>query len=82
MKFNNLAKNGIPYVIRGKNKRISTYENGDFWSRFSMRYFEKVCVGANFDVSYRSQGSKFFNSVKFLCKRIDRIFRITKNLII
>ena len=82
MKFNNLAKNGIPQLIRRKNKWILTYENGDFWSRFSMRFFEKVCVGANFDVLYLSQGSRFFNSVKCLCKCITRISRITKNLII
>ena len=78
MKSNNLAKNGIPQLIRRKNKWILTYENGDFWSRFSMRFFEKVCVGANFDVSYLSQGSRFFKSEKCLCKGITRIFRITK----
>ena len=82
MKLNNLAKNGIPQLIRRKNKWILTYENGDFWSRFSMRFFEKVCIGANFDLSYLSQGSRFFNSVKCLCKRMTRIFRITENLII
>ena len=82
MKFNNSAKNGIPQLIGKKNKWILTYENGDFWSRFSMRFFEKVCVGANFDVSYLSQGSRFFNSVKCLCKCITRIFRTTKNRII
>ena len=43
MKCNNLAKNGIPQLIRRKNKWILTYENGDFWSRFSMRFFENVC---------------------------------------
>ena len=68
MKCNNLAKNGIPQLIRRKNKWILTYENGDFWSRFSMRFFEN-CAGANFDISYLSQGSRFFNSVKCLCKR-------------
>ena len=82
MKSNNLAKNGIPQLIRRKNKWILTYENGDFKSRFSMRFFEKVCVGANFDVSYLSQGSRFFNSIKCLCKRINRIFRIAKSQII
>ena len=82
MKLNNLAKNGIPQLIRRKNKWILTYENGDFWSRFSMRFFEKVRVGANFDVSYLSQGLRFFNSVKCLCKCITRIFRIIKNQII
>ena len=81
MKLNNLAKNGIPQLIRRKNKWILTYENGDFWSRFSMRFFEKVRVDANFDVSYLSQGLRFFNSVKCLCKRMTRISRITKNLI-
>ena len=82
MKFDNLAKNGIPQLIRRKNRSILTYENGDFWSPFSMRFFEKVCVGANFDVSYLSQGSIFFNSIRCLCKRINRILRITKNLMI
>ena len=82
MKSNNLAKNGIPQLIRRKNKWILTYENGDFWSRFPMRFFEKVRVGVNFDVSYVSQGSRFFNSVKRLWKRITRIFRITKNITI
>ena len=66
MKFNNLAKNGIPQLIRRKNKWILTYENVDFWSRFSIRFFEKVCVGANFDASHLSQGSRLFNSVKYL----------------
>ena len=82
MKFTNLAKSGIPQLIRRKNKWILTYENGDFQARFSICFFEKVCVGADFDVSYLSQGSRFFNSVKCLCKRLSRIFRITENLII
>ena len=82
MKFNNSAKNGILQLIRRKNKWILTYENGDFWSRFSMRFFEKVCIGANFEVSYLSHGPRFFNSVKYLSKRMTRIFRINKNLMI
>ena len=73
MKLNNLAKNGIPQLIRRKNKWILTYENGDFWSRLLMRFSEKVRVGANFDVSYLSQGSRFFNSVKCL-ETINLIF--------
>ena len=59
-----------------------TYQNGNFWSHFSMRFFEKVCVGAKFDVLYLNQGSRFFNSVKCPCKRINRTFRVTKNLMI
>ena len=82
MKFNNLAKNEIAQLIRRKDKWFLTYENGDLWSRFSMRFVEKVCVGANFDDSYLSQGSIFFNSIRCLCKRIYRILRITRNLMI
>ena len=82
MKFNNFAKNGIPQLTRRKDRRILAYKNGDFWSRFSMRFFENMCIDANFDVSYLSQGSRFFNSVECLCNRITRILRITKKQII
>ena len=50
--------------------------------RFSIPFSKKVCVDANFDVSYLSQGSRFFNSVRYLCKCISRSFRTTKNRII
>ena len=34
IKLNSLAKNGIPRVSRGQNKRISKWENLTFWPKF------------------------------------------------
>ena len=64
IKLNNLANNGIPRVSRGQNIRNSKSENLSFYPKFPDVLVKNVRIGANFDILYLSNKSRFFNSVK------------------
>ena len=49
VKFNNLAKNGIPGASRSQNKRGSQCEKLSFWPKFPEVLMKKGRIGANFN---------------------------------